>query len=465
MKKQSLTITIFGGTGDLAKIKLIKALFDLFKANLLPEKFRIIGFARGDFSHVSYRKFAEDILKDKKRLDVKEFISHIFYHQGDLNTHEDYLSLAERIGTMDTNAGECSNKIFYLAVPPTLYEMVFRNLSKSGMTVPCVSNKENENHWTRVLVEKPFGNDLKQAIKLDKLLGQLFEEDQIFRIDHYLAKETVQNILTFRFANSMFSPIWNKENIESVSIKIFETVDLKDRGMFFDHIGALRDVGQNHLLQMLALVAMEDPNNLLPNSIRNARADVLKNVRSFSKNSQEYLKRAQYIGYEKEKGVDNKTKTETYFKAKLRINNDRFKGVPFFIENGKALGQKKTEIEIIFKEKPNCMCPADDKRMHSNRLVFSIQPNEGITLHFWIKKPGFNYELEEKILSFNYDHDEFYLPDAYERVLFDCIKGDQTLFTSTEEIEAQWRIITPIHNDLSKVPLKKYRKGSNPEKI
>jgi len=452
MEKKDLTIIIFGGTGDLAGRKLIPALFDLYTNKLLPNNLRIVGFGRKDLSNKVYREFVKQSLSKKRDAGKNKFINNFSYHRGDLTNEQDYRHLAEYLGTMDFRSGVCSNKLFHLAVPPELYEPVFKNLSKSGMTLPCISSEENKKYWTRVLVEKPFGKDLKQAIALDKLLGKSFMENQIFRIDHYLAKETVQNILTFRFANTIFEPVWTSKHIKSVNIRLYENIDINKRGASYDPVGELRDMGQSHILQLLALVAMEDPGEFNADKIQSSRALVLSQTKP---NFQEPIIRGQYIGYKKELNVKHNSDTETYFKLALNVNNKRFKDVPFYIESGKALDEKKTEIEIVF----------DNDKNQTNKIIFSIQPDEKITIQFWVKKTGFNYKLNEKNLTFHYNEEDAYLHDAYEKVLYDCVRGDQTLFPSTAEVLAQWRIITPILEYWKSVPLKKYKKGIKSEFI
>jgi len=377
---------------------------------------------------------------------------------------ETYKDLASYLKEVDEELKTCSNKLFYLAVPPTLYETSFKFLSESGMATPCINTDEDKNHWTRVLVEKPFGSDQETAKKLDMLLGKLFLEDQIFRIDHYLAKEAVQNLISFRFANSFFEPLWNKEHVERVDIMLYESNDVSERGAFYDSIGALRDVGQNHILQMLALIAMEDPGELSAKKIREARYNVLKNTKSFSTNREESFIRGQYSDYKKGNGIAPDSETETYFKIKMIVDTERFSGVPFYLESGKGFKESKTEIVVTFKESKSCMCPPDHHHSHKNKLIFRIQPDEKITLCFFAKKPGFKYDLEEKDFTFSYNGDEV-LPDAYERVLYDAICGDQTLFTSTDEIQEQWNIISPIRKAFEEIPLMEYKHGISPEKL
>ncbi|MCB9805537.1 glucose-6-phosphate dehydrogenase [Candidatus Nomurabacteria bacterium] len=466
MKKHSVTIVVFGGTGDLVQKKLMSALFDLYNNEIFSDDFRIVAFSRKQMSHEEYRQFARNILDQKGVCGGKDcdgFLEKIFYCSGDLNNQESYLTLSNFINELDKTDNLCSNKLFYLAIPPNLYESVFNNLASSGMTIPCATPEENKKTWARVLVEKPFGNDMDEAQKLDTLLGKLFSEDQIFRIDHYLAKETIQNILTFRFANSIFNYLWNKDHIQEIRIKVYEDYDIRGRGRFYDGIGALRDMGQNHMLQMLSLITMQDPKMLGASFVRNARTDALEKI-YLDKKDIVNIKRGQYEGYLSEE-VDANSETETFFRISLKTKDKQLKGIPLYLEHGKALNQTKTEIEIIFKERPSCACPVDDKRQHTNKLIFVVKPEDGIRVRFWIKQPGFDYQIDDKELSFSYKTENQMLPNPYERVLFDCIRGDQTLFTSTAEVKAEWKIITSILDFWQKVPLKKYKKGSKPEEI
>lgn len=461
-----ISLVIFGGTGDLAQNKIFLALLDLQNKNLIQESPTVIGFSRKNLSNEEYRKFAAQAMLAKRPeinpATLEKFLKNFHYVQGDINTAESYTRLHEYILKLDTDAGVCSNKLFYLAVPPHLYEPVFINIDKANMVKPCT--KSGDGTWTRVLVEKPFGSDPAGAIRLDKMLGKLFDEDQIFRIDHYLAKEALQNIISFRFANPIFGPIWNRDLIERVEIKLFEKNDVSTRGAFYDPIGAIRDVGQNHILQMLALVAMEDPGGITSAKIRTAREKVLKDVAPFSRKPEEFLHVAQYAGYQNEIGVAPDSKTETYFQLKLGVKNRRWRGVPFVVSSGKALSKNLVQIKIIFREKESAVCPVDDICHYGNTITINVQPEENISVTFWKKKPGLAFGLEEKTLSFNYDSASP-LTDAYEKVLFDCISGDQTLFASTKEVAIQWELISKIMEQAKKVELKKYERGSEGENI
>ena len=460
MKNNVPTIfVIFGATGDLSERKLLPALFDLYQKQMLPQRFRVVGFSRRDLRKEEFAAFVEGAIARRghghhKKLGAP-FLSHVSYVSGTFQDAGAYERLAEHLIAIDDEIGQCTNKLFHLAVPPEFYEIIFRNLADSGLTIPC----SNEEGWTRVLVEKPFGKNLESAQKLDALLGLLFKEEQIFRIDHYLAKETLQNILLFRFSNELFEPLWDNTHIEKVEITLWEKLGTKGRGAFYDGVGALRDVGQNHILQMLSLIAMEHPGALDAAAIRRSRAKVLGAL----KLSSESAVRAQYRGYRKEKDVAPDSVTETYFKIKANVENDRWRGVPYVLESGKKMKEAKTEISIYFKKTAACLCPPEEEKHHQNVLTFRIQPNEGISVVFWAKRPGFDFALDAKELSFSYKDspDAQKLPDAYERVLYDCIRGDQTLFTSTEEVKAAWKFITPILEAWkeNKSPLQEYKPG------
>ncbi|MDD5067990.1 MAG: glucose-6-phosphate dehydrogenase [Candidatus Pacebacteria bacterium] len=457
------TIVIFGVTGDLSQRKLFPSLYELHTKGFLPSKYQIVGFSRRSLSTDEFRNFIKETLITKKmpasESDLSDFLNHLSYREGSFDNADSYKNLSDTLSKIDGGLGQCSNKLFYLAVPPDLYEGILGHLSFSGLTIPCGGDMG----WTRVLIEKPFGRDVETAHKLDHHLSDLFEEEQIFRIDHYLAKETLQNILTFRFSNALFEHLWSGEHIESVSVKLFETLDILGRGTFYDSTGALRDVGQNHILQMLALVAMERPRNLTPESIRRERARVFEKLVPMAvKNIEEYAVRAQYEGYRGESNVNPESTTETYFKLKAFVNNERWRDVPFYLESGKALSEMRTEIVVIFKPCTTCLCPNGDGHEHRNKITFTIQPNEGISIEYFMKKPGFDSSVEPKDLSYVYREsvEEKALPDAYEKVLYDCIRGDQTLFPSTSEVDLTWKYVSPIIKHWESLPLLSYKKGS-----
>lgn len=437
---------IFGITGDLSQRKLLPALFNLFSHNLLPEKFKIVGFSRREWSHRDLHDFVKIALGDQKQELLSDFLTHIEYAKGVFDNLNAYINLKKQIDKIDDDFGQCTNKLLYLAVSPIYYEIIFGQLALSGLNISC----GDELGWTRILVEKPFGKDAETAERLEGQLSQIFEEAQIFRIDHYLAKETIQNILAFRFANSIFEPIWNAEMIEKVQIQIFEENGVEDRGEFYDGVGALRDVGQNHLLQMLAIIAMDRPVAMHGDDVREMRANVLEKL-SFPK---QQAIRGQYEGFTNEDGVSPDSQTETYFKFVVHVDIPRWKNVPFILESGKAVKQSKAEISIYFK-RLDCV--------EQNILRFRIQPYEGIEIDLWVKKPGFENELQQKVLAFPYEASKFEneVSDAYERVLFDCVRGDQTLFASTDEVRYSWQFITPILQNWTNLPLVRYARGSD----
>jgi glucose-6-phosphate 1-dehydrogenase len=439
---------IFGVTGDLSQRKLLPALFSLFAHDLLPNKFKIVGFSRREWGNNDLRLFAEGILglnKAKEQGQLKDFLTHIEYARGIFDNPKAYIELKKQLNKIDNEFGQCTNKLLYLAVSPTFYEVIFKHLKTSGLNTPC----GGELGWTRILVEKPFGKDTTHAQNLENMLAKIFKEQQIFRIDHYLAKETMQNILAFRFSNSIFEPIWNAKSIERVHIQVFERDGIGGRGDFYDGIGALRDVGQNHLLQMLALVAMDRPVVMHGDDIRKKRASILQRL-VFKKDQ---VIRGQYLGFQSEKGVSPNSQTETYFKLPVFIEAKRWENTPFILESGKAMKESKAEIAVYFKR-------AD--RAEQNVLHFRVQPNEGIEIDLWVKKPGFEEEYAQKVLAFSYETSKFEneVPDAYERVLFDCVRGDQTLFASTDEVKYSWKFITPILRWWQDLPLLSYTRGS-----
>ncbi len=454
---------IFGATGDLAQKKIFPALFDLYTKGLLPDQFFVIAFARRPFEQADFATYVAEIITQHLHTTaqkndeeaVRGFCDHIDYVRGTFDDEESFLNLAEHLKKRDDDIGQCTNKLFHLAVPPTYYELLLRQLSQSGLTVPC----SDDMGWTRVLIEKPFGNDLETAQKLDMLLGTLFKEEQIFRIDHYLAKETVQNILVFRFANILFAPVWDRAYIEKVELRLWETIDVKTRGAFYDGVGALRDVGQNHLLQMLSLIAMEHPGGFDDHSIREARAHVLARLAPVKPGD---LMRAQYEGYQETEGVAPDSQTETYFRIKAHINDERWHGVPFILEAGKALAEKKTQIVVTFREPVPCLCQGD-RHTQYNKIIFDIQPEEKIRVRFFAKAPGLHLTTMQKDFVFDYAREKTQDIDAYEKVLYDAIIGDQTLFTSTEEVVAAWRFITPLMKQLRDTPLQHYKAGTLPE--
>lgn len=444
--------------------KIAPALFHLFVTNKLPKKIQIIGFARRELSRQEFQDHILMVLRKQKNFSefedkVSDFLEHVFYQSGNFKDFESYKSLAVTLGRADDYWNVCSNKLFYLAVPPEFYRTIFENLSSSGLTEPC----SPEEGWTRVLVEKPFGKDAKTAEELDTLLATLFKEEQIYRIDHYLAKEMLQNILNFRFSNNLFESSWGNETIESIHLKLYETMGVENRGKFYDGVGALRDVGQNHLLQMLALITMDNPLTENPDEIRQKRAEVLRKLPLMTEDQiKEYTYRAQYTGYQAIEGVKPDSNTETYFKLKTYLNHPRFAHIPIIMESGKALKEQIKEIVITFKHPEPCFCPAGEH--YQNKIVIGLEPVEKINIHFWNKKPGLDGGVQPGVLNFYYRDvtERVQYVEEYEKLLLDCIYGNQLLFVSTDEISAMWKFIDPIwtawQNDA--VPLREYAPNS-----
>ncbi len=438
--------------------KLLPAIFHLHQTGFLPTLFRVIGFAKENLTESEYRGWLRKNLP-KKGKNIKDFLQKFSYQPGLFEDISSYKELGKKLGFIDGKFRVCANKLFYLAVPPNYYEIIFHNLAKSGLTEPC----SPEEGWTRVLVEKPFGEDLTRAKRLDNLLEKLFREIQVYRIDHYLAKETISNLLIFRFTNSVFENLWNKDFIEKIEIRLLEKEGVEKRGLFYDKIGALIDVGQNHLLQMLALIAMEAPLKLTSDSIREKKLQVLQSIHKLSeKEIKTNTQRAQYQGYLQVPGVKPNSKKETYFKIQTFLEAPKWSKVPIILESGKKMKEDLSEIKITFRRKTACpFCKGAAVEQHKNTLIFRIHPKEGILFSFHSKKPGSKTVVEQRDLHFFYE--ESYkkselLPD-YEKLLIDSFLGDQTLFLSTKEILACWEFIDPILKAWQKniVPLKIYK--------
>ena len=453
-------LVVLGATGDLMSRKIAPALFHLFAKDELPEQFHVVGVSRQELSTEAFREQISEILDTHRDITAskrlrKPFLESVSYAAGDFAEGQAYQRLGKQLAAIDEKWGVCSNKLFYLAVPPSLYEMIFRNLAESGLTEPC----GGEEGWTRVIVEKPFGNDLKTAEALDALLGSLFAEEQIYRIDHYLGKEMIRNILAFRFANALFESNWGREHIAQIELSLLEEIDVGARGSFYDGVGALRDVGQNHLLQMLALLLMDHPGEMRDLPVRQARARVLEALACDPKQTF----RAQYQSYRGTQGVHPDSLTETYFAIRASVTHERWQGVPILLEGGKAMGQTNKALTVTFAHPKNCLCPED--KHYENQVIFSLEPEEGIFIRFFAKQPGLSEALEERMFRFYYEEEgsERAQAEAYEKLLLDCIRGDQLLFVSTAEVSAMWQFIDPILAAWGEgvAPLQKYMKGTD----
>lgn len=412
------SLIIFGVTSNLTQIKLIPALYDLARNNLLPDDFSIIGIARGELSTQDFENYFHQVLhldnkhhRHKIHQEIyKKLCRHLRYISGNFDDPHLYTSIKLIAGS--------KNNMYYLATYPELYKQIFDGLKK-----------HNLNHGSnKVIIEKPIGNNLASAKDLDKLLLSFFTENQIYRLDHYLGKDTLQNILSFRFGNSIFEPLFNKNFIDHIQVSALEDFGIGKRGGYYDKVGALKDVGQNHLLQMIALTTMKGPKTFSNKDITQERISILKKLKPLPNK----LILGQYQGYKNEDNVNPDSKTDTFFAFKTQIENERFRGVPIYVRAGKKLGMSATEISIVFRS---------DTKEEQNVLIFRIQPNEGIVMKILVKKPGHKFEVVPTYMQFCYRDLPDEPADAYEKLIYDAMRGDQTFFNDAPEIEAQWKFI------------------------
>lgn len=466
-KPENHILVIFGASGDLTKRKLIPALFDLYQQNLLPENFAVLGASRTEMSDEDFRKKAGEFLPDEINSD--NFKKFLFYEPVSPTETADFKKLKMRLEKLVKEKQIEPNYIFYLSTPPSVYENIAQNLAEQKLS-------KSEQYFRRIIVEKPFGTDLESARKLNESLLHCFDENQVYRIDHYLGKESVQNMLVTRFANGIFEPLWNRNFIERVEVTSAESLGVEGRGGYYEHSGALRDMLQNHLLQLVGFVAMEPPVVIEADAIRNEIVKVFQSLRPINEEQVvDFVVRGQYIassikggqvkGYREEKGVDPNSRTETFVAMKFYIDNWRWGGVPFYIRTGKKLPARVTEIVIHFKQVPhhlfnsmNISSPVD------NQLVIRIQPDEGILLKFRMKTPGAGFQVQTVNMDFHYsDLAEIRLPSAYERLLLDCMQGDATLYSRGDAVEEAWKFVQPILNDWknnTKIPVYGYPAGT-----
>ncbi|MCM3022842.1 glucose-6-phosphate dehydrogenase [Heyndrickxia ginsengihumi] len=445
-------IMLFGATGDLAKRKLFPSLYNLYRKGKLSENFAIIGTARRDWSHEVFRDHVKDsVLTARKTAEkIDEFISHFYYQAHDVTDSESYIQLKKLADDLDQQYQLEGNRIFYLAMAPEYFGTISDHLKDDGLT--------NTNGFKRLVIEKPFGHDLESAKALNKQIRKSFSESEIYRIDHYLGKAMVQNIEVIRFANAIFEPLWNNRYISNIQITSSEMLGVEERARYYENSGALRDMVQNHMLQMVALLAMEPPINLTTNEIRSEKVRALRSLRAIEGDDvQKYFVRGQYgagniqgekvVGYRDEVNVDPQSNTETYVAGKLMFDNFRWAGVPFYIRTGKRMATKSTKIVVQFKDIPMNLYYNKDQQLNPNLLVIHIQPEEGITLHLNAKKAGQNMETTPVQLSFASSSMEgINTPEAYEKLIYDCLHGDATNFTHWDEVALSWNFVDKISN-------------------
>ncbi len=444
------TIVIFGASGDLTRRKLVPALYDLAQGNHLPSSFAIMGTARSPYDDESFRTHLHEQLDVFSRTQSgevpiwDEFAKRVFYQPLVYDNIESYKKLGDRLAKLEQEKRRAGNRLFYLATPPQLYETIIRQLGAAGLITP----QADGDGWTRIIVEKPFGRDLSSARSLNETLHQVFDERQIYRIDHYLGKETVQNLIVFRFANTIFEPVWNRNYVDNVQITVAEQVDVTSRAGYYDQASVMRDMFQNHLLQLLTLTAMEPPAVFEPNALRDEKVKVLRALRPIPPDEvAQHTVRAQYRRYRDEEGVPAGSETPTYALVQLHVDNWRWQGVPFYLRSGKALADKRSEIIIQFKCPPHTLFPVPaGSDLTPNRLALCIQPDEGMHLRFETKMPGAGMEMRSTDMEFHYGEafGAGTLPSAYERLLLDALHGDPSLFTRGDEIELAWSLIDPI---------------------
>lgn len=450
---EGVIFVIFGASGDLAVRKLIPAIFELYQGKYLPENFAVLGVSRSDYTDAAFRK---KVFSESKFIDAavskehKDFADRLSYVPIQTAEKKDYAKVKKQLAKLDKKFNIGGNYIFYLSTPPFLYKTIPACLAAHGLN-------EQKDGWRRLVIEKPFGYDLETAVALNKDIKQYFEEDQIYRIDHYLGKETVQNLLVTRFSNGIFEPLWNRNYIDHVQITNAENLTIGSRGGYYDKSGALRDMFQNHLMQIVAHVAMEPPIAADAKAIRNEKLKLLQSIRPIKESDvSKQVIRGQYTsskigdstikGYREEEGVPDDSKTATFVALKFFIDNWRWAGVPFYVRSGKALPTKVTEVVITFKDPPHSIFRKEEMVYNdNNQLIIRIQPDEGLLLKFGMKVPGAGFEVKDVGMDFHYsDLTNAHVPAAYERLLLDVIKGDATLYARGDSVEEAWRFVDPI---------------------
>jgi glucose-6-phosphate 1-dehydrogenase len=452
---EPVTVILFGASGDLAKRKVIPAMYDLATHKALGSRYAIVGFSRTAMTDESFRSTIGEAAKTISEVGPidptqwNEFAGNLYYSQGDYNKPESFTALAKRLKELSEAKQLGSNRLFYISTPPEVYPDIVEQIGKAGLNKP-----DSPDSWVRIIIEKPFGRDLASAVDLNHKVLSVFDENQVYRIDHYLGKDTVQNLLVLRFGNGIFEPLWNRNYVDHIQITAGETLGVERRGGFYETTGALRDMIQSHVLQLTSLCAVEPPASFGATAVRNEKLKVLQSIRPFDPGMMaQSVVRGQYSagniggkdvpGYRQEQGVDPHSRTETFVSAKVLIDNWRWAGVPFYLRTGKRLAKRSTEIVIAFKCAPHMVFR--DKGIQPNRLVLNIQPDEGISVSFGAKRPGTEMNIGNVTMKFSYEEGfgKSTRP-AYATLLNDCVRGDATLFDSGENVEAAWSLVDPI---------------------
>ena len=449
------TVVLFGASGDLAKRKVIPALYDLASHSSLGHRYAIVGFARTPMTDENFRATLGEAAKSISEVGPidpakwADFASNLYYHAGEYGNPDDYAKLAQRLKELEKEKDLCGNRLFYLSTPPEVYPYIVEQLGGAGLARSC-----SPDAWVRIIIEKPFGRDLATAKELNRMVLNVFDESQVYRIDHYLGKDTVQNLLVLRFSNGIFEPLWNRNYVDHVQITAAETLGVERRGGFYETAGALRDMIQSHVLQLTSLVAVEPPASFDATAVRNEKLKVLQSIRPFDLGMvAQSVVRGQYSagkietkpvpGYRSEPGVSPTSRTETFVAAQVLIDNWRWAGVPFYLRTGKRLAKRSTEIVIQFKRAPHIVFRERD--VDANRLILNIQPDEGISVSFGAKRPGPEMNIGNVTMNFSY-REGFGdgARSAYATLVSDCVRGDATLFDRGDSVEAAWALVDPI---------------------
>jgi len=452
---ESCTVILFGASGDLAKRKVIPAMYDLALYNSLGECYAIVGFARTPMTDETFRSNVGEAAKTISEVGPidpqkwSDFAANLFYAEGDYSDPDSYSRLVRRLAELEAAKKLCGNRLFYLSTPPEVYPDIVEQLGRAGLARPNTPNS-----WVRIIIEKPFGRDLASAKELNKIVLNVFEEKQIYRIDHYLGKDTVQNLLVLRFGNGIFEPLWNRNYVDQVQITAAETLGVERRGGFYETAGALRDMIQSHVLQLTSLVSVEPPASFDATAVRNEKLKVLQSIRPFNLEMvAQWVVRGQYApgktaekpvpGYREEHGVKPDSRTETFVAMRLLVDNWRWAGVPFYLRTGKRLAKRSTEIMIQFKRAPHIVFR--EREVEPNRLILNIQPDEGVSVSFGAKRPGTEMSIGNVTMNFSYKEGfGGTARSAYATLLNDCLRGDATLFDRGDSVEAAWALVDPI---------------------